>query len=409
MSTKHSCCFSVLALAVLLFFVAGASAQDQAQLERDFYKLWGRFASALQAYYTGPSEAKLDELFSAGEDALRIQPDQQYIIAQLALAGSHGAFLQIYKNLNKVKRYSEQALKAFEPTKAPKDWLQSEWDSLREVVHAQMNQFMGFYLIETKGDQEQAISYLTKSIQTRMGKRDPNNYWLRASIYSKQYQILRAQYDALADQQKMGETGNAILARVNPLIDKMIEEYACVIVTATKPEAAALRDAANGQFGPFWQYRHGSSEKARDYLASMGKSLNTGYVGNAGDGQGAQPDVLSFLLLKGVQKWGEILKESFTNPSSSSSSPSSSTQANPIYEYEVTFYCAVGKIVGDITKNMTMTVIAENKDQARDLVEKRAEPICREFKGDGLIRTNVSMHPKIYAIKELRKVGVTDK
>ena len=60
-----------------------------------------------------------------------------------------------------------------------------------------MNHFLGYYLIETKGDQpeaqDQALAYVNKSIQVRAktvrhysdGK--TNNYSLRSYIYTKRY------------------------------------------------------------------------------------------------------------------------------------------------------------------------------------------------------------------------------
>ncbi len=233
-----------------------------------------RFQSALTAYYAGPDANKLEQLFTAGEEFLKAKPGQQYVAGQMALAGANGAMGELYKNLDRVKSYAETALKAFEPTTPPEGWKPEEWLPLRDIVLAQMNQFLGWRLIETKGDQNQALDYLTKATQVRgkdgAGWKDPNNYWLRSTIYSGQYTELRKQYDSLPDDAaKTGDAGKEILKKVNELLDtKLIPEYARVLVTATKPEAKGLYDAAKSQFDAFWKFRTDAPEKAADYVKS---------------------------------------------------------------------------------------------------------------------------------------------
>ena len=239
-------------------------------------KAWEKFQAALKAYYTPPQDAaKLEQLFAAGEEYLRIQPDtSHYVVAQLALAGANGVFGQFYKNVDKVRGYAEKALTQFEPTTPPKDWKPEDWNPLREVVLAQMNQFMGYYTIETKGNPEKAIDYLTKSTMIKnkdgAGWKDPNNYWLRANVYSKQYEQLRAKYDALPDDQKTGDAGKELLKQVNQLLDtKLIPDYARTIAAATKPEAKSLKDGANELFNAFWKFRTDDPTKAQPYIKNF--------------------------------------------------------------------------------------------------------------------------------------------
>jgi hypothetical protein len=238
----------------------------------DQNKAWEKFQAALKAYYTPPQDAaKLENLFSAGDEYLKFEPNQQYVIGQMALAGSNGAMSQVYKNLDKVKGHAEKALKTFESATPPEGWKPEEWNPLRDIVLAQMNQYLGWQTIETKGDQEQALNYLTKATQVKgkdgTGWKDPNNYWLRSTIYSSQYTELRKQYDAMPDDQKTGDAGKEVLKKVNDLLDtKLIPEYARVLATATKPEAKSLSDAARDQFDAFWDYRTGAKEKAAEYV-----------------------------------------------------------------------------------------------------------------------------------------------
>jgi hypothetical protein len=202
-------------------------------------------------------------------------PSNQYVIGQVALAGAHGSLGQIYKNYDKVKGYGMQALQAFEPTAAPEGWEAAAWNDLRTIVQAQINQFLGYALIETKGDKEQAIAYLTKATMVKgkdsIGWKDPNNYWLRAGIYQEEYSALRKQYDALAtDELKNGEQGKGLLKQVSEVIDtKLIPDYARVIATATKPEAKSLLDAAKPTFDSYWKYRTNAPEKSAEYVRAF--------------------------------------------------------------------------------------------------------------------------------------------
>jgi len=239
-------------------------------------KSWERFNASLKNFYTPPQDAgKLDGLFAAGEDYLKLQPEQQWVIAQMALAGGTGVLGQVYKNMDKVKVYAERALNIFSSQAPPKDWKPEDWNPLRDAVLSKMNQFMGYYLIETKGDPLQAVDYLTKATAVRAkdgsGWKDPNNYWLRANIHSKKYGELRAKYDALTDDEKTGDAGKALLTQVNEVIDQMIPDYARVIAVATQTEAKPLSDAARELLESFWKFRVDDPEKTKlaEYINSF--------------------------------------------------------------------------------------------------------------------------------------------
>lgn len=249
----------------------------------DLNDAWKKFQAALETYYKGPDANKLDQLFSAGDNFVKVEPDQQnpyhlFAVSQSALAG-HGASLsQIYKNYDKVKSYAERAISEMAAATSAPEKYKADYptlvDPLRDLVPANMNQFLAYRLIETKGDQQQAIEYLTKATMVKSkdgaGWKDANNYWLRANIYSGQYIELRAKYNALPDDQKTGDAGKELLKQVNEVIDKnLLPDYARVIATATKPELKELRDEAKKQFDGFWKYRTDAPEKAAEFLKAF--------------------------------------------------------------------------------------------------------------------------------------------
>lgn len=245
----------------------------KARIQREsLSKLSDKFQAALKGYYSGTQDtAKLDALFSSGEEFLKAQPGQQYVIGQIALAGANGAMGEFYKNLDKVKGYADTALKAFDSTTPPEGWKPDEWNPLRDLVLAQMNQYLGWQLImPTKGDPNQALDYLAKAIQVRgkdIGWKDPNNYFLRSTVYSNQYTELRKPYDAMTDEQKLTDEGKELRKKLNEFLDtKLIPEYARVLATAAKPETKALYDVIKPNFDAYWEYRTGAKEKAADYI-----------------------------------------------------------------------------------------------------------------------------------------------
>ena len=244
---------------------------------------WEKFQNALKAYYASPDANKLEQLFIAGDEFIKVEPDQQnpyhlFAVAQMALAG-HGASLsQVYKNYDKVKGYAERAINEMAAATSVPEKFKAEYpslvDPLRELVPANMNQFLAYRLIETKGDQEQAIAYLTKATQVKgkdgAGWKDANNYWLRANIYRERYVELSAKYNALPDDQKTGDAGKELIKQVNEVIDKyLLSDYARVYATATKPELKELREEAKKQFDSFWKYRTDAPEKATEFLRAF--------------------------------------------------------------------------------------------------------------------------------------------
>jgi len=250
-----------------------------------------KFASALEAFYASAPEAnKLDVLFTAGDDYLEIDKDPQspahlFIVAQQPLAGKQAVAAGVYKNLDRVKTYAEGALQAFEtlnpPEKYKKEYTEYNLFNLRDEALASLNYYLGYYLIETKGDQpeaqDQALAYVNKAIQVKgkdikalFGWKDPNNYSLRSFIYSKRYMELRKKHDALTEEQRNGDTGKELIKQINQLLDtKMIPELARIIATATDPAFKDTMNDAVGEFNKFWKFRVDDPSKASAYLKSF--------------------------------------------------------------------------------------------------------------------------------------------
>src|SRR5262245_7726768 len=250
-----------------------------------------KFANAFDAFYASAPEAnKLDALFTSGDDYLEIDKDTQspaylFIVAVQPLAGQRAVKTGVYKNLDRVKTYAERSLQAFEtlnpPQKHKKGYDQYNLFNLRDETLANMNQYLGFYLIETKGDQpeaqNQALAYVDKSIQMRgkdskalFGWKDPYNYYLRSFIYTKRYAELGKKYDQLTDEQKTGDTGKELIKQIHQLLDtKQIPELARIVATATNPGFKDMMNDAMNDFNKYWKFRVDDPSKAPAYLKSF--------------------------------------------------------------------------------------------------------------------------------------------
>ena len=235
------------------------------------------FQSALSAYYAGSDLPKLEKLLTAGTDYLKLQPEAPYIQAQMALAASRGVLAQFYKDLPRAKQLAQNALKAMDSPTPPKDYPADQYLPLRENVMAQSHQFLGYYELEQPSPNlDSAISHLTDSTKVKnkdgLGWKDPNNYWLRASAYERKYAKLSEEYRKLTDEQKTSDPGKALLDQINPLIDKMIDDYARTIAVGANPDAKSLRDAAKEKIDQLWKYRYSNLPGGQDALVAHFKT-----------------------------------------------------------------------------------------------------------------------------------------
>jgi len=179
----------------------------------------------------------------------------------------------LFKDVEKAKSYATRGLELMADEKAPEGWDPKDYDPLRETALAQLNQFLGYNILQGEGDAAEAVAYLNKAIAVKqkdgLGWKDPNNYWLRSNATFKEYRQLSEEYKGLTDEQKTADEGKALLAKINPTIDRMIVDYARVLATATAPATESLRTAAKEQFDSFWKYRTGSEEGAEAFIQQL--------------------------------------------------------------------------------------------------------------------------------------------
>ena len=214
-------------------------------------KLYNRYTEADKAFFTanGANEANLTSLIAAGDTWLRKTPGDIGPTVRLATATGFGLLAGFYKDTNRVFTDAEKALKALEPTAAPKGWKPDVWAKFRADNTPLLTQYQGLSkLRQAPPDIEGALMYLNKSAAVKDGStvKDPNTYLWRAEANSTIYAKNNDEYKVLSDDDKRGDKGKEVLkTKIYPVGEKIVHDFARVVaLTANKPELKAVNTSA---------------------------------------------------------------------------------------------------------------------------------------------------------------------
>jgi hypothetical protein len=234
------------------------------------------FYDALKIYTAAPDAAKLDKQIAAGEAYMVEKPGDLGVTVYLALATSVGSLNGFYKDTDKAKAYTDKALQMLETPTPPEGWQPDQYNSLRDTAHAKLYQFLGSNALkQSPPNLDEAEAYFTKVTNVKSkaageGWKDPYLYYLLATeIHSKRYEMLRAEYDALTADEKTGEKGKAVLAKIDPVVDKMIIDHARVVALATAPASQELKTSSKGDLEAFWKYKYTKLDGVNEYVKSL--------------------------------------------------------------------------------------------------------------------------------------------
>jgi hypothetical protein len=221
------------------------------------------FNSSLKAYSgPNPDAAKLEKLIADGEKFLEEKLDDFGVTTFMALSMSNGVLGGFYKDTAKTQTYVEKALKLAENPNPPEGWKPEDYKKTVDTSVANLNFYLGYTALnQASPNLEEAEKYLTratgvKSATPGEGWKDARVYWTRAEVHGKHYADLSRQYSALSEDDKRGDKGKALLDQINPLIDKMIVDYARVVAVATSPATKQFQDAARESLKTYWEYKY---------------------------------------------------------------------------------------------------------------------------------------------------------
>jgi hypothetical protein len=214
-------------------------------------KVYNKYTEADKAFFTanGANDANLTALLSAGDTWLKKTPGDIGPTVRLATATGYGLLAGFYKDTNRVFTDAEKALKALEPTAAPKGWKPDVWAKFRADNTPLLIQYQGLAkLRQSSPDTEAALMYLNKSAAIKDGStvKDPNTYLWRAEANSLIYAKNNDEYKALSDDDKRGDKGKELLkTKIYPVGEKIVHDFSRVVaLTANKPELKAVNTSA---------------------------------------------------------------------------------------------------------------------------------------------------------------------
>ncbi len=214
-------------------------------------KVYNKYTEADKAFFTanGANEANLTALLSAGDTWLKKTPGDIGPTVRLATATGFGLLAGFYKDSGRVFADAEKALKALEPTAAPKGWKADVWTKFRADNTALLTQYQGLAkLRQSPPEVESALMYLNKSVAMKDGStaKDPNTYLWRAEANSTIYAKNNDEYKVLSDDDKRGDKGKDVLkTKIYPVGEKIVHDFARVVaLTANKPDLKAVNTSA---------------------------------------------------------------------------------------------------------------------------------------------------------------------
>ncbi len=214
-------------------------------------KVYNKYTEADKAFFTekGANEANLTALLAAGDTWLQRTPGDIGPTVRLASATGYGLLAGFYKDTGRVFADAEKALKALEPTAAPKGWKPEVWAKFRADNTPLLTQYQGLAkLRQTPPDVENALLYLNKSAAIKDGStvKDPNTYLWRAEANSLIYAKNNDEYKVLSDDDKRGDKGKELLkTKIYPVGEKIVHDFARVVaLTANKPDLKAVNTSA---------------------------------------------------------------------------------------------------------------------------------------------------------------------
>lgn len=207
-------------------------------------QIYSKCQETAKSYFASPNGDKLNHLLSACDVWLDKSPKPDaYYTTRLALATGYGLLANFYKDTHRSFTYAEKSLQLLAPEVPPEGWKPEDWPSFRRENVSRLWQYQGLCkLRQEEPDVESAILYLTKVAEAKEGPafKDMNTYLLRAEANFAIFSRLDKEYSALPDDSGKEK---AVLARIYPIIDNLIADYARVMVLAgNNAETKTIRD-----------------------------------------------------------------------------------------------------------------------------------------------------------------------
>ncbi|HEX8772190.1 MAG TPA: hypothetical protein VF735_01215 [Pyrinomonadaceae bacterium] len=215
-------------------------------------------------------DGKYSEAYALGKQALVEQPNDLRTLLIVSWSGLFMATSGMPVNNAELSVYAQKALQLIHEGTVP-DPNKPFLPQTKEQILGWLEYALGIFMLKTEPDQ--AIGYLTMAAQSEgFQKYDPQTYALLALAYEKaQYEELAADYRKRfkTPKQLASPEGRATLARITPVINRMIDAYArAVALSGDNPAYAKKKVEWTNQLADFYKFRHGGSATGLDELVA---------------------------------------------------------------------------------------------------------------------------------------------
>ncbi|HEX8143873.1 MAG TPA: hypothetical protein VF553_14840 [Pyrinomonadaceae bacterium] len=247
-----------------------AAAPGNAMAERE-----ARRAQARQLALDG----KYGEAYALGKQALLEEPGDLRTLLVVSWSGLFMATGGTQVNSAELTVYAQKALRLIHEGMSP-DASRPLQPETKEQILGWLEYALGIFTL--KSAPEEAIGYLTLAAQSEgFQKYDPQTYALLAMAYEEtQYAKLSADYRKRFKTPKQRGTreGQAAMARIVPVINRLIDAYArAVALSGDNPAYAKKKPEWKNLLTEFYKFLHGGSDVGVDELvaAVLSKPLGT--------------------------------------------------------------------------------------------------------------------------------------
>ena len=215
-------------------------------------------------------DGKYSEAYALGKQALVERPDDLRTLLIVSWSGLFMATSGMPVNHTELSVYAQKALQLIHEGAVP-DPEKPFLPKTKEQILGWLEYALGIFTLKTEPDQ--AIGYLTMAAQSEgFQKYDPQTYALLAVAYEKaHYEEMAADYRKRFKTPKQVATpeGRAALARILPVINRMIDAYArAVALSGDNPAYAKKRVEWTNLLTDFYKFRQGGSVTGLDELVA---------------------------------------------------------------------------------------------------------------------------------------------
>ena len=205
---------------------------------------------ALEAYAGGN---RPDDAFALAREMLAKHPDDLYVLARMARAGTEEARKKNRKYADVSLQYGLRAIELIETGKRPASFDEVTWSDYKASL-GQLYQFTAILYL-TAGNAPEAKARLTRS--TELSPHDPSNFALLGRVINVDYIAQTKAYEAMPD----GKTKDEGRRKLEAVLDAMIDAYARAAGLATgRPEYQTLLQQVIPDLTTYYKYRHKSTK-----------------------------------------------------------------------------------------------------------------------------------------------------